>query len=204
MNIHSPASPMIPQPAIADDGDKRSAILAAALELFVERGYYGTAVPNVAARAKVAAGTIYRYFRNKEDLVNELYRECKTALSTHVLLGISPNAPPREQFHELWTRLADFYRKNPNVFAFLELQHHASYLDQLSRDMENRVVDLAMSFIISLQDAKVFKPIAPHLLMAIVYWSFVGLGRFEQEGRLVLTDEHLAAAEQCVWEAIRA
>ena len=39
--------------------------------------------------------------------------------------------------------------------------------------------------------------------MTIVYWSFVGLGRSEQEGRLVLSDENLAAAEQCVWEAIR-
>jgi hypothetical protein len=39
--------------------------------------------------------------------------------------------------------------------------------------------------------------------MAIVYWSFVGLGRCAQEGRLALTDDNLAAAEQCIWEAIR-
>jgi AcrR family transcriptional regulator len=194
---------MIPVPARADEADKRSAILAAALALFVERGYYGTAVPAVANRAGVGAGTIYRYFRNKADLVNELYRECKTALTTHVLLGLDPDAPPREQFHELWSRLADFYRKNPNVFSFLELHHHASYLDQLSRDMEQRVLDLATSFVVKLQAAKVFKPVRADVLMTIVYWSFVGLGRSEQEGRLVLSDENLAAAEQCVWEAIR-
>ena len=51
--------------------------MAAALELFVERGFYGTAVPEIAERAGVGAGTIYRYFESKEALVNALYREQK-------------------------------------------------------------------------------------------------------------------------------
>ncbi|HWM85581.1 MAG TPA: TetR/AcrR family transcriptional regulator [Kofleriaceae bacterium] len=190
-------------PARTDEADKRSAILAAALELFMERGYYGTAVPAVAERAGVGAGTIYRYFKSKEDLVNALYRQCKEALAMHVLVGISPTAPPREQFHELWVRLAGFTRANPRIFSFLELHHHASYLDDDSRAVERRVLDLATSFVAKLQAAKVVKPISPEVLMAIVYWSFVGLARCEQEGRLVLDDENLAAAEQCVWEAIR-
>jgi AcrR family transcriptional regulator len=186
-----------------EDCDKRSAILAASLELFVERGYYGTAVPAVAERAGVGAGTIYRYFKSKEELVNALYRQCKNALAMHVLVGISPAAPPREQFHQLWVRLADFFRKNPKIFSFLELHHHISYLDDESRAMEQRVLDLATSFIVRLQTAKVVKPISADVIMAIVYWSFVGLGRCAQEGRLTLSDDNLAAAEQCVWEAIR-
>jgi AcrR family transcriptional regulator len=51
------------------EGDKREAILRAALELFSERGFYGTAVPLIAERAKVATGTIYRHFKDKESLV---------------------------------------------------------------------------------------------------------------------------------------
>ena len=50
--------------------DKREAILAAALEAFVEKGFHGTAVPEIAARAGVGAGTIYRYFESKEAVVN--------------------------------------------------------------------------------------------------------------------------------------
>ncbi|HTE51037.1 MAG TPA: TetR/AcrR family transcriptional regulator [Kofleriaceae bacterium] len=194
---------MSPQTARAEDSDKRQAILSAALELFVERGYYGTAVPAVADRAGVGAGTIYRYFKSKEDLVNALYRQCKNLLAMHVLVGIAPQAPPREQFHQLWSRLADFFRKNQQIFSFLELHHHVSYLDDESRAMEQRVLDLATSFVARLQAAKVVKPISADVIMAIVYWSFVGLGRYAQEGRLILSDENLAAAEQCVWEAIR-
>ena len=69
-----PSRPSQPVIARKGAGDKREAIMTAALELFVERGFFGTAVPEIADRAGVGAGTIYRYFESKEALVNEIYR----------------------------------------------------------------------------------------------------------------------------------
>ncbi|MCW7461137.1 helix-turn-helix domain-containing protein [Leptospira limi] len=53
--------------------NKSEEILSAALELFTAKGFDGTAVPLIAERANVAAGTIYRYFASKEELVNSLF-----------------------------------------------------------------------------------------------------------------------------------
>jgi AcrR family transcriptional regulator len=50
-------------------------ISAAALELFVERGYAATRLDDVAARAGVSKGTLYLYFANKEDLFKAVVRE---------------------------------------------------------------------------------------------------------------------------------
>jgi len=50
-------------------------LLAAALELFVERGYAATRLDDVAARAGVSKGTLYLYFENKEDLFKAVVRE---------------------------------------------------------------------------------------------------------------------------------
>jgi TetR/AcrR family transcriptional regulator, repressor of fatR-cypB operon len=204
MNIHSFVTPSSQASrSESPDPDKRTAILDAALELFVERGYHGTAVPAVAERAGVGAGTIYRYFKSKEDLVNALYRDWKQALATQVILRIAPDAPPREQFHQMWAGLGAFAKKYPKVFSFLELHHHASYLDEESRTVESRVLDLATAFVARMQEARVVKPLPTMALMIIVYWAFVGLSRCSQEGRLELTDEVLAQSEQCLWEAIR-
>ncbi|MBE0625130.1 MAG: TetR/AcrR family transcriptional regulator [Burkholderiales bacterium] len=49
-------------------------ITAAALELFVERGYAATRLDDVAARAGVSKGTLYLYFENKEDLFKAVVR----------------------------------------------------------------------------------------------------------------------------------
>ena len=50
-------------------------ITAAALELFVERGFAATRLEDVAARAGVSKGTVYLYFANKEELFKAVVRE---------------------------------------------------------------------------------------------------------------------------------
>lgn len=50
-------------------------LLAAALDLFVERGYAATRLDDVAARAGVSKGTLYLYFENKEELFKAVVRE---------------------------------------------------------------------------------------------------------------------------------
>ena len=58
----------------ARGGDKRQAILEAALEEFSGRGFEATRLDDVARRAGIAKGTIYLYFRDKETLFQELLR----------------------------------------------------------------------------------------------------------------------------------
>lgn len=60
--------------------EKRSAILAAALEEFSASGFAATRLDDVAKRADVAKGTIYLYFRDKDDLFQNLIREMLTPL----------------------------------------------------------------------------------------------------------------------------
>jgi len=50
-------------------------ITAAALEVFVERGYAGSRLEDVATRAGVSKGTLYLYFDNKEELFKAVVRE---------------------------------------------------------------------------------------------------------------------------------
>jgi AcrR family transcriptional regulator len=182
---------------------KRDAILEAALDLFAERGFHGTAVPLIAERAGVGAGTVYRYFESKEAIVNALYRSWKQTLSASILAAISPEQPPREQFHVYWTKLADFARKYPKVYSFLELHHHSPYLDDESRALTDRLIQLALASFADFRRQQVVKDVAPEIMMAIVHGAFVGLVKACSFGSNLLTPDAVATAEQCVWEAIR-
>jgi TetR/AcrR family fatty acid metabolism transcriptional regulator len=55
--------------------DKRQRILTAAAKVFARKGYHGARVSEIARRADVADGTIYLYFRNKEDILVSLFDE---------------------------------------------------------------------------------------------------------------------------------
>src|ERR1700730_5854518 len=58
----------------AHEADKRQSILDAALDEFAARGFADTRLDDVARRAGVAKGTIYLYFRDKENLFQDLVR----------------------------------------------------------------------------------------------------------------------------------
>jgi len=202
-------APRPSQPAIGGSGhkrpggDKREAILEAALQLFVERGFYGTAVPEIADRAGVGAGTIYRYFESKEALVNAIYRQEKLHFAHVVLDDFPAAAPTREQFRLLWTRMARFATEHPSSFIFLELHHHARYLDGESRAVEQRMTGLFTSVVTSAQARNELKAGAPRLLMGLVMGAFVGVIRSCVDTDQPLEEADWKLAEQCVWEAIR-
>jgi TetR/AcrR family fatty acid metabolism transcriptional regulator len=85
MNVHSfgapvpnPTSvrprPRSPRPSpLAPRGDKRAAILRAAITVFADRGFFNAQVADVARAAGVAAGTVYLYFRSKDELLVSIF-----------------------------------------------------------------------------------------------------------------------------------
>jgi TetR/AcrR family transcriptional regulator, repressor of fatR-cypB operon len=184
--------------------DKREAIMTAALDLFVERGFYGTAVPEIADKAGVGAGTIYRYFDSKEALVNALYRQEKTSFAQHVIENFPLVGIGREQFRALWMRMAKFAVEHTKSFVFLELHHHARYLDAESQAVEHRMLELFTNVVIAAQARGELKAGSPRLLMGLVMGSFVGVIRSCVEIDQPLDQADWKLAEQCMWEAIRA
>ena len=182
--------------------DRRDDILQAALVCFVERGFHGTAVPQVAKQAGIAAGTIYHYFPSKEALVNALYRHCKMQVAARVLGGFPGGAPVREQFEAMWREMVDFARSNATAFAFLEFHNHASYLDAESLAMENGLKDFGAAIVKRAQDEGHVKPGPTMLVMELVFGAFIGMIRAHADGRLELTPAAQALAEQACWDAI--
>src|SRR5437588_5184906 len=69
-----PSSPKAGSNRAARAAERREAIIAAALDEFVARGFAATRLDDVASRAGVAKGTIYLHFKDKEALFQELVR----------------------------------------------------------------------------------------------------------------------------------
>lgn len=183
---------------------KREDILNAALILFSVRGYDGTTVPMIAERAKVGAGTIYRYFENKESLVNALFQQCLEQFSA-TLKDRFPTSTNniREQFHHVFFQMVTFAQNNIEALTFIESHSSGHYLDEKSQRMFHEFMGFLGQILDRGKEDGTICDLPSDALIAIVYGAFVRLYKVIRNGTLHESPDFLAKIEACCWNAIR-
>jgi AcrR family transcriptional regulator len=82
--------------------DKRNAILDAATRVFAERGLTAAPTSEISKQAGVAEGTLFTYFKTKDDLINALYREIKLELADAMMSGFPRKKSVRTRLRHVW------------------------------------------------------------------------------------------------------
>lgn len=105
--------------------DVRQAILAAAAELLLEKGYDGFSLRQVAQRIRYSATTIYLYFQDKDDLLTTLVRERWTRFEQ--LLGEAPeqHSDPLDRLKALTRAYFEFGVADPVFYRSVFMQRPA-------------------------------------------------------------------------------
>src|SRR5918996_1101725 len=90
-----------PRRSVVSTVDKRDAILKAATEVFARRGYFQSQVADVARAAGVAAGTVYLYFRSKDDLLVSIFERTMKETLAEGHAAIAGVDDPRERLRRI-------------------------------------------------------------------------------------------------------
>lgn len=183
--------------------DKREAIIRASVALFAEYGFYGTQVPLIAERARVGVGTIYRYFKDKTELVNAVFQHCQGQIAQTWEGLPDERMPARQQFHLFWQRMVDLLEVSPELMQFLEFHNHNPYLDELSRSAEKQAFAPLLEFFKASRQQQIVKDVAEETLALVCMGMLAGLlkgknGKSVDEVKLL--EESL---ENMCWEAVR-
>jgi TetR/AcrR family fatty acid metabolism transcriptional regulator len=85
----------------AGAGDKRERILRAAVKVFARKGFHGARVAEVARAAGVADGTIYLYFKNKEDLLLQIFTDRLDGLLAQCRRSLGDEPTPEARLRKI-------------------------------------------------------------------------------------------------------
>jgi TetR/AcrR family transcriptional regulator, fatty acid metabolism regulator protein len=114
--------------------DKREAILKAATRVFARNGYFQSQVADVAREAGVAAGTVYLYFRGKDDLLVSLFERTMRAAIDEGHAALDGISDPRQRL----TRIAQLHlerlgRDRDLAVVFqVELRQSTKFMERFS------------------------------------------------------------------------
>ena len=135
---------LVKQPIKRDGPARREAIFGAALRLFRERGFHGTAINDIGAATGVTGPALYRHFPSKGELLAEAIREGsrRIAQATRAALAVE-GLSPREALEALVRAYVEVALENADMNAayVLESRHLADELRAPLRRGERRLRD---------------------------------------------------------------
>ena len=114
--------------------DKRNAILDAATRVFAERGLAASPTSEISKQAGVAEGTLFTYFKSKDDLINTLYRQIKLELADAMMSDFPRKKNVRTKLQHLWNRYVKWGIVNPEQRKVLAQLNVSEALTKESRD----------------------------------------------------------------------
>ena len=118
----------------ADKADKREAILRAAIETFAARGFFNAQVADVARAAGVAAGTVYLYFRGKDDLLISIFERTMKEAIAEGRQSVDSKSTPPERLREIAAlHLGRLGRDRDLAIVFqVELRQSTKFMERFS------------------------------------------------------------------------
>ena len=110
--------------------DKRKRILEAAVKVFARKGYFAARVSEIAKKAGEADGTIYLYFRSKEDLLVKLFDEVMAEHVQQVRAVVRALPTTKERLGAIAERHLDGLGRNRDLAVVFQVELRQSEKDE--------------------------------------------------------------------------
>jgi len=139
--------------------DKHQRILDAAIEVIAEHGFFHSRVAEIADRAGVADGTIYLYFKNKDELLMAAIDSAFHRFILRARAALNQVPEPREKLRRLAFLHLEALGSNRSLAIVFqtELRHSAKFLGEFSHNLLVEYFDVIKQALREGQEAGVFR-----------------------------------------------
>ena len=172
------------------------------LELVVEQGVHATPMSQVAKEAGVAVGTIYHYFKNKEQIIEEIYSMICQDFGV-VMMANMPEDNMKLQFETMWLNLYNYFIGNPLAFKFMEFVGVPPIISQEIR-IKNvpHFINIRNFFLKGIVN-KDLRNVNIRLMLQMTFGNVISAARLKFKDELEMTDDQINQALEMSWDCVR-
>ena len=184
--------------------DKKKLLLDAALKLFVEYGFHGTPTSLIAKEAGVANGTLFHYFKTKDELIVALYVDIKNRMSAYVFENAKGQASFKETVKEQYLAALFWSLDNQLQFRFVEQFKNSPYLSQIAPDEIEASVKPYYDMLRMGIKEKIIKPHPVDLLFTLINSQTYGINQYLMANNFSKAKQHQVISDsfEMLWTMI--
>ena len=183
--------------------DKKKALVKATIELVNNNGFHATPMSKIAKMANVSPATIYLYFENKQDLLNQTYIEVKAVYTEYAFETYKETMSVEAGFELIWKRIANFKLHECENAMFLAQCDNTPIIDETSRQEGIKHLQPLLDLWTRGKKEGIIKPISEYLLYAYAINPLSFLMMTQNRGSFVLNTTHIDQAYKAAWDSIK-
>lgn len=183
--------------------NKREAILQATLHLLAHKGFHGFSIKQVADLAGVAAGTVYLYFNDRDDLILQLDAQIMERVAQHIFTDHDSRQPLFEQFQQLCFSFWHFFEENPDILLSKNQFDHLP--PEVLRNRHTGAKTIFHPLIAFFERGRaegVMKNLSDEILFSLGFEHYFALARKAMIGLLEIDEAKLHQIVRASWDAI--
>jgi AcrR family transcriptional regulator len=176
MNVHSDILTIDEGELImTPQSEKRDDILNAALKLIAGQGFHAAPMSQIAGEANIGVGTIYRYFKNKDELINGLYLEIRKRMAEAIAKGQDPASPVKTLFVKSLRNLIRYLIEHPTEIQFTEQYDNSPFITEETKNEIEKIASPISDLLARAKTEKLLKPLPFPVLMSMFSGASMGL-----------------------------
>lgn len=187
----------------AKNTDKGMRIMQATMELVAQQGLHGCPTSKIAEKAGVGMGTLYRYFENKDLLINETHRSVKSELNSLVFQDDAESLPVRERYLRIFNNLALYMIDHPNVFKFLEQYYNSPYGTSKKRELDSVEHRPFNDLLNHAKERQIIRNLENPVLFAFAFAPIMFMIKDHLAGFIKLSEEMIQQVVEASWDALK-
>jgi len=184
--------------------DKKDLIINAALKLFVDNGFHGTATSKIAHEAGVANGTLFQYFKTKDELVIALYIHIKDELAEYISKHTADTKDIKEQIKSQVLSSLFWALDNSTKFRFIQQFHTSPYIGKVEQEVLTKQVEPHFTLIQKGIKQGVLKSLPVDLVYSLMSNQVFGLYQFVTSKKLSKAKQHetIETTFEMLWDML--
>jgi TetR/AcrR family transcriptional regulator, multidrug resistance operon repressor len=190
------------------DDNKMLVIREKAIEMMVEKGFDGFSMQKLAKAANVSPATLYIYYKDREDLIMQLWCASFKEMTDATLKNFEPLMSFSEGLKVQWMNRARYCMKHPLHMQFMEQLRHSPLQERAMDMMGTQFKDAMKIFVTNAIKRNELVKVELEVYWSIAFAPMYNLVKFHLQGmslggkKFILTDKILNETLQLVIKAL--
>lgn len=166
-------------------------------------GFQGAPIAELAAKSKVAVGTIYHHFANKDEMVAAMYLLCKEEMASAIAPALEGKNNAAKKFDAMWNAAMLHASANAVQISFLD-QYSSSPLISATVVKAGEKLDAGITkFFADAVKSKELRKVEPAMLQDFFMTNVIAAARKVAKAKKKGADKEVAAIKDLTWTAIK-